>query len=115
MRWAHYSPELTREAREKKQLLDKRSRIGLRPDGSQFVKLGKEDWAIQYERVLERDKWICQECGALLRYGEADVDHIISRGRGGDDQLHNLRLLGNRFSKCKCHLKRHVRVLSGKV
>ena len=115
MKWAAYSPALTREAREKKQLLDKRSKIGLRRDGSIFLKLGKLDWEVQAQRVYERDKWKCQGCGAQLNYLTADIDHIVSRGQGGGDDLLNLRLMGNYLSACKCHLKRHVRVLSGKV
>ena len=115
MKWARFSPALTREAREKKQLLDKNSKIGIRGDGSIFLKLGKLDWELQFLRVIERDKWKCQGCGAQLNSVTADVDHVLSRGKGGDDSLSNLRLLGNYLSACKCHPKRHVHVMSGKV
>lgn len=115
MRFAKFSQALTQEARDRKQFIDKKSRIGLRADGSIFVKLGKLDWEIQFLRVVERDNWKCQGCGAQLNSITADVDHVLSRGKGGDDSLSNLRLLGNYLSDCKCHPKRHLHVMSGKV
>jgi HNH endonuclease len=119
MRFAHYSEGLTKHARQLKRFLDKRSKIGLRPDGSQFVKLGKKDWEIQYQRVVERDHWECQGfrdghfCLTKLNSETADVDHILPRGKGGDDSLSNLQLLGNYLSACKCHSKKHLRIKHG--
>lgn len=103
MRWAKYSRTLTLESRKAGRLLDLRSKIGLRPDGTQFWKLYGVDISLQRERVSERDRGMCGGCGIWLALDERELDHIIPRGRGGDDSLSNLQLLGGPFSACKCH------------
>lgn len=59
-------------------------------------------WQKLRELVIRRDKGLCQEC---LRLGfvtaGSDVDHILSKAKGGTDDLSNLQLL------CKeCHKKK---------
>lgn len=103
MRWAKFSKVLTDEARASGEFLDPKSRIGIRMDGTRYVRLGKLDWNIQYERVFERDKSKCQKCGNGLTQIDGEIDHVIPRGRGGDDSLLNLQLLGGPWSICKCH------------
>jgi 5-methylcytosine-specific restriction protein A len=55
--------------------------------------------------VIARDAGICQLCGQLVRgeNGEAHIDHIIEKARGGSDALQNLRLVHR-----SCHSKRHA-------
>lgn len=110
--WAYRSTlEAKRRTREMA-FRDKRSYVGIRPDGREFLKLFGRDMELQWDRVFERDKGICQLCGDHCGImGEAD--HIRSRGRGGDDSLENLRLVCGASTKNKCHLHRHVRVKFG--
>jgi hypothetical protein len=110
MKWAKFSAALTK----KEQFRDRRSKVGIRPDGTRFLKLAGFDMSLQRERVFERDTNKCANCGGYEFSGFLELDHILSRGKGGDDSMNNLQLLGGRFSKCKCHLHKHVRVLSGK-
>lgn len=56
-------------------------------------------WQQQRERILERDKHLCQPC---LRKGKPvvarQVDHIVNKARGGTDEDANLQAI------CKpCH------------
>lgn len=43
-------------------------------------------WKRSRCKILERDEWICQYCGAPAEH----VDHIIPRRRGGSDDEDNL-------------------------
>lgn len=88
---------------------DRRSYVGIRPDGREFLKLFGQDMEVQHELVRLRDKGICQICMALCRWS-GEVDHIRSRGMGGDDSLENLRWVCGAGSRNKCHQKRHIRV-----
>ena len=59
-------------------------------------------WQKLRQLVIRRDKGLCQEC---LRLGfvtaGSEVDHILSKAKGGADDLDNLQLL------CKeCHKKK---------
>jgi 5-methylcytosine-specific restriction endonuclease McrA len=53
----------------------------------------------QRDRIRFRDKGLCQSCfrAGLVRQG-VEVDHIIARVRGGNDEDENLELLCKR-----CH------------
>lgn len=52
------------------------------------------------------DKGYCQICKKGVKVSDFHLDHYpISRGRGGDDSLSNLRITHPR-----CHLSRHVQV-----
>lgn len=84
---------------------DKRSRIGYRPDGSEFWDLCGRDMGIMRNRVFIRDKMICQVCGMMLMLSECELHHVRSRGKGGDDQIENLACICRR-----CHQKAHVQV-----
>ncbi len=48
--------------------------------------LGTQRWKDQRLRVLKRDGYICQYCGA----DATQVDHVIPRKRGGTHDLENL-------------------------
>jgi hypothetical protein len=43
-------------------------------------------------RIVRRDNYTCQECGAHLQDDEVEFDHIIPLSRGGSTEEHNLRL-----------------------
>lgn len=61
-------------------------------------------WRKLRERVLERDKYICQceECKRTGRIKVAnDVDHIIPKAKGGTDNLNNLRAINSECHKAK--------------
>jgi len=63
------------------------------------IKLGKEVYRRLMKRVLERDGWRCQKCGALENL---QVHHKIKRSQQGDDALANLVTL------CvHCHMAEH--------
>lgn len=64
-----------------------------------FKELYDQFWAIRRMEVLERDRFQCRACGSCH---SLSVDHIMSRGSGGTDDMSNLRTL------CVvCHDKRH--------
>lgn len=48
--------------------------------------LGTQRWKNQRLRVLKRDGYICQYCGEEA----TQVDHVISRAKGGGHELENL-------------------------
>lgn len=61
-------------------------------------------WRKLRERVLERDKYLCQceECKQTGRVRAAnDVDHIIPKAKGGTDSLSNLRAINKERHKTK--------------
>jgi 5-methylcytosine-specific restriction protein A len=49
-------------------------------------------WQQQRERILKRDEYLCQPCFKAGRLTLArDVDHIVSKANGGDDEDTNLQ------------------------
>lgn len=60
------------------------------------------DWQKQRKRVLERDGWLCQVCGAMGWVEPAtEVDHILPKALGGTDDEANLQAI------CKqCHAQK---------
>jgi len=46
-------------------------------------------WMELRQRVMDRDRWLCQNCGAPGHH----VDHIIPVSKGGGDTMDNLRAL----------------------
>lgn len=103
--WARFNTLESKRRTEQARFEDGNSRIGHRPDGSEFWDLRGKDVGIQRNRVFLRDKQRCQECGRALEWSECEMDHIRSRGRGGDDHLDNLQTL------CPpCHRRKHVSV-----
>lgn len=85
-------------ATESRLFLDKRSHVKL----SGKVKLFGQDMRVMHDFVMARDNFRCVQCGAV---SQLEMDHIITRARGGDDSESNLRIL------CKiCHTERHNRV-----
>jgi 5-methylcytosine-specific restriction endonuclease McrA len=70
--------------------LPKRSRV--RSDREHYDRLRK--------RILERDGWRCQRCGAA---SQLEVHHLQLRSRGGEDFEENLITLCNH-----CHSAVHA-------
>jgi 5-methylcytosine-specific restriction endonuclease McrA len=63
------------------------------------IKLGKQIYRRLMKRVLERDGWRCQKCGALQNL---QVHHKMRRSQQGRDALANLVTL------CAyCHMEEH--------
>jgi 5-methylcytosine-specific restriction endonuclease McrA len=54
-------------------------------------------WRTLRVRVLARDRWTCQECGAPA----SDVDHVLPRAYGGPDTAPNLLALCARCNRGK--------------
>lgn len=106
--WAKFNTLEARRHTAEAHFQDKRSHIGFRSDGSEFWHLAGVDMGIQRNRVFNRDKQRCQGCGRALTLAECELDHIRSRGVGGDDQMSNLRTLGGPTA-CGCHRKKHLR------
>ncbi|MFJ2187817.1 HNH endonuclease [Kitasatospora sp. NPDC087861] len=53
------------------------------------------DWSSRRVRVLTRDRWRCQRCGAR---SELEVDHLVPVAQGGSWEPENL------WTLCKaCH------------
>jgi 5-methylcytosine-specific restriction protein A len=62
-------------------------------------KLKPEEYTVVRKRVLERDGWRCQDCGAAQNL---QVHHMKARSQLGGDAMHNLITL------CViCHRERH--------
>jgi 5-methylcytosine-specific restriction protein A len=57
-------------------------------------------WKKLRDRIMARDRWLCQVCWANNRVTDATaVDHIKSKGAGGTDDPLNLRAICH-----KCHV-----------
>lgn len=96
MKWAHESKDLTAEAH----FQDRRSVIGLRPDGSPHVRLFGEDMTLLRRKVFKRDGGACVDCGS--RYW-LQLSHDIPRGQGGSD------IEENTHPRCvTCHKRRDL-------
>lgn len=52
-------------------------------------------------RILKRDKYSCQKCGAAGPDIEVEVDHIVPVMRGGSDEDSNLQTLCYRCNRGK--------------
>ncbi len=63
------------------------------------LKLDPKEYAIVRKRVLERDGWRCQDCGAMK---DLQVHHVKPRSQLGGDVMHNLITLC-----ANCHGKSH--------
>lgn len=59
-------------------------------------------WQKLRKRILARDKHLCQPCKAAGRVTAAtEVDHIVSKPRGGTDAPDNLRAICSPCHKAK--------------
>lgn len=103
--WAKFNTLQAKRRTASQHFADRRSRIGYRPDGSEFWDLQGVDMGIQRNRVFMRDKQRCQGCGEPLALRECELHHIHTRGKGGDDQAENLVCVCG-----PCHRLRHVRI-----
>ena len=55
-----------------------------------------------YKKLLvARDGLYCHYCDKLMSYGEAQVDHVVARARGGSDAPDNLVLACPRCNQIK--------------
>ena len=63
------------------------------------LKLSLAEYKLLHHRVLERDRWHCQDCGSSK---DLHVHHLKKRSNLGDDALDNL------ITVCAvCHKRRH--------
>ena len=53
-------------------------------------------------RILNRDNFTCQYCGAKLKWGELHIDHIIPRSKGGKNEDSNYLAACQRCNSSKC-------------
>jgi hypothetical protein len=51
--------------------------------------------------IFERDKGICQICGRETEFGDGEIEHKISRSKGGSDNPENLQWTCHRCNKLK--------------
>jgi 5-methylcytosine-specific restriction enzyme A len=52
--------------------------------------------------VMERDGWLCQPCQRNGRVTEAaEVDHVLPKAKGGDDDIDNLQAICTDCHKAK--------------
>ena len=59
-------------------------------------------WRKLRQRVFERDHGLCQQCLRDGRVSAAtDCDHIISKAKGGTDEMSNLQMLCRACHKAK--------------
>ncbi len=75
---------------------DKRSNWNKRPQrtGSTTERGYGHAWRLLREKVLRRDNYLCVNCMVNGYIVEAtDVDHIVSKERGGSDDINNLQSL----------------------
>lgn len=87
-------------------------------DPKSFIDVLGREWRHGMDRVTwkqaiyERDKGICQLCHKAIQwFSDADGDHVIPLGKGGDWKVSNGRLVHGMLSLEGCHRKRHGRVL----
>jgi len=66
------------------------------------IRLKGDALAALRRRVFLRDKWACQNCGAICGWASGHLAHYKSRGAGGSDTEENTRLLC-----ADCHQKSH--------
>ena len=105
MRFAKFDKTLTAAAKFK----DKRSKIGLRPDGSQLVRLAGRDMEELRNEASNRDNWRCVEAiggnvySPLGQYceGPLELSHDIPRGRGGSDVIDNVHMRCNKHHRMR--------------
>lgn len=72
-------------------------------------KLTGRPWRRIRDRVMDRDKWLCQQClevGVIT--AATECDHIIPVAKGGSDAENNLQALCHR-----CHTMKTVREVGG--
>lgn len=97
MRFARFSKELT----EKAGFSNKRSKIGLKSDGTKMVRLAGADMSDLWRKAYFRDEQSCVDCKVPAWKEKLELSHDISRGRGGSDELENVHM------RCiPCHRKR---------
>lgn len=103
MRFAKFSASLTKIAHFK----DRRSKIGIRHDGSMLVRLAGKDMEALREEVFERDGCCVEFAGPYATenhcMGKLELSHDIPRGRGGSDTPEN--------THCRC--TKHHRLRDG--
>jgi len=77
--------------------------------------LAGADMVLRRREIYERDKGRCMlivspRCQGFANWNDGEMDHIVSRGKGGSDDAKNLRWT------CKpCHRFRHVHPRFGEI
>lgn len=67
-----------------------------------MLELSRSNWRRIKKVVLERDGYVCMQCGKVNRL--STVHHIISYRNGGTHDLNNLVVL---CRSCHCKIERH--------
>lgn len=109
--WATRDEAGTRAARKSKLFVCSRSWLGWRKDGSRYIRLHGRDKAAQHERLFLLWDGNCAIC-ELPVHGCAELDHMRSRGKGGDDSDANQQFLHRRCHKVKHGREIHPRTIS---
>jgi len=108
--WFKKDMPATREARRSGRFLSRDSRMTLPRevfpghDGPHELLAGA-DMRRRYAEVASEEK-VCRQCGQ--KGDRLDMDHIVSRGRGGCDDRVNLQMLCWRWDGRGCHQKKHL-------
>jgi HNH endonuclease len=84
---------LTKLLYENGLFLHEDSRIGYDLRMTPHLWLAGEDMSQMRMRVLFRDNFRCIVCNRQMTEETAEVDHIVSRGKGGCDEMDNLQTL----------------------
>lgn len=74
---------------------------GVRKAGAPCARCGRgarngstRSWRDIRQSVIERDRFICQQCDHYVSGGDdTHVDHIVAKADGGTDDMSNLRTL----------------------
>lgn len=95
MRFAKFSPSHTKAAGFK----DRRSKIGIRADGSLRYDIAGQDKFDLRERVFERDRWTCVDRSTLDRCDLwLEMSHWPPMSKsGGSDEMKTC------FTRCRKH------------
>lgn len=99
-------PKLVREGRycEDHQQQDTRKRYDRERGTRQDRGYGRA-WQALRQEILLRDKYTCQACGCFvtMRKGDAHVDHVLAKEKGGTDDESNLQTLC-----ASCHSRKTI-------
>ena len=85
---------------------DPRSWVGYRSNREPYIRRFGRDMAEVRDWMWLTWNGLCAHCRRKCEgQGQQELDHIVPRGKGGDDSLANLQFL------CRdCHRKKHVQV-----
>lgn len=62
--------------------------------------------AVDYNKILERDGYICHLCGEGVERSDLHFDHVIPLSKGGPHIEENIRV-----SHARCNLRKHDKIV----